>query len=149
MENAAKGLIMAGGILIGIIVLSIGAFLYARMSNVKVQYDKDIEVAELSKFNTEFTVFEGRDDIRSYEIVSLNNFVNAYNDKPKNANKQITLEVYKKNGTSKIDVDNNFLRNNSTTKDNNNKTIIKYFTCTSLSDDSNGRVSKIVFKEFN
>ena len=100
MENASKALIMAGGILIGIIVLSIGVFLYLKMAVVKEQYNKDLEVAELAKFNTEITVFKGRENIRAYEIISLINFVKSNNTK--NPNQPIELRVVDSSTSSNL-----------------------------------------------
>lgn len=79
MENASQALIIAGTILIALIVLSIGVYLVSTYSVVGESYDQSKESAELVKFNSRFTAFEGRDDITAQEIVTLYNYVISYN----------------------------------------------------------------------
>ena len=81
MENASKAVIIAGSILIGIIVISIGVFLFMKYRETGTLYEQNAKSAEIQKFNQNFTKFEGREDITIYEIVSLANFAREYNEK--------------------------------------------------------------------
>ena len=142
MENASKALLIAGSVLIAMLVLSVGVYLYISMSRVKEQYNRDELVAELTKFNTEFTVFQGRNDIRAHEIVTLNNFAKKYESK---SGKHIKILV----GNNEISDDLSFLKENTTTDDDK----IATFNCIKKVagpevieyDNEDGRVKKIIF----
>jgi len=78
LENASKALIIAGGILIAILMISL--ILYARSSvseyqNSKLELDR---VENLAKFNEQFAQYD-RKDVTGYEIISLANKVADYN----------------------------------------------------------------------
>lgn len=78
MENASKALLLGGGVLIGLIVISIGVFLFVSYKGNTIGFTQTMEANELKKFNVNFTKFEGRDDITIQEIVTLLNFVEQY-----------------------------------------------------------------------
>ena len=80
MENASKALLMAGGILISMLVITVAVVLINTYSQLGVTYqDKMVEI-EIQKFNSNFTKFEGREDITIHEIVSIVNFTKKYNE---------------------------------------------------------------------
>lgn len=81
MENASKAMLISGGVLIAMLVISIGVYLFANYSNVGSSYENRMEAAEIQKFNVNFTKFEGRTDITIHEIVTLTNFVKQYEEK--------------------------------------------------------------------
>lgn len=79
MENASKALIIAGGILIAILMISL--VLYARSSiseyqNSKLELDR---VENVAKFNEQFAQYD-RKDVAGYELISLTNKVLDYNE---------------------------------------------------------------------
>ena len=78
MENGAKAILIAGGILIGVIVITIGVLLFSSYRDNTQLFDKRIQENEINKFNVNFTKFEGRKDITIQEIVSLINFAEQY-----------------------------------------------------------------------
>ncbi len=57
MENASKALIMAAGILIGVIVLSIFAYEFITISNTGEQYGQEIRKRQISEFNSQFEAY--------------------------------------------------------------------------------------------
>lgn len=54
MENATKALIIAAGVLIGIMILSIGTYLYYSLGTYVDQTKQEIEQNAISRFNTQF-----------------------------------------------------------------------------------------------
>ena len=74
MENATKALLMAAGILIGIIVITIGVVLFVNYKKIGSSYEQQLKTAEITKYNSNFTKFEGRDNITIYEIISIAKF---------------------------------------------------------------------------
>lgn len=79
MENASKALIMAAGVLIGILVLSLGVYLFASFGNTSVQIQAENEANELNKFNSQFTVYQGRTDLTIYDILTVANYASENN----------------------------------------------------------------------
>ena len=81
MENATKALLIAGGILIAMFIISIGVILFNNYKDLGTSYEGSMQTSEIQKFNVKFTKFEGREDITIQEIVSLANYVREYNEK--------------------------------------------------------------------
>ncbi len=79
MENASKALIMAAGVLIGILILSLGVYLFTSFGNTSVQVQAENEANELNKFNSQFTVYQGRKDLTIYDILTVANYASENN----------------------------------------------------------------------
>jgi len=73
MENASKALIIAGGVLIAITIVSIGVLLINRYRTTADSYISRLDMTEIQKYNSNINVFEGRTDITAQEIVTLVN----------------------------------------------------------------------------
>ena len=58
MENATKALLIAAGVLIGIIILSIGVYLYSGISSYMSRTQDEIENNAIYKFNTQFLKYQ-------------------------------------------------------------------------------------------
>ena len=54
MENATRALFLAAGVLIGILILTLGVYLYNSLSSYKDDVDKQMEANALNQFNTQF-----------------------------------------------------------------------------------------------
>ena len=78
MENATKALLIAGGVLIAIIMVSIAVHLHSMYSSQAEEYNETITAVELEKFNSKFFVYLGRNDIKVQEIVSVVNLAKEY-----------------------------------------------------------------------
>lgn len=161
MENASEALIIGGTILIAIIILSIGVYLFVNYVRVGESYEETQVTAEITKFNTNFTVFDGRTDITIQEIVSLISFTKNYN-KQNETNVEVMIKNVRgidsganladKNKYTDTDINNivDIIQKNSTeTKPTPTgyKTEIIKFSCESVSTDGDGRVNKIIFKK--
>ena len=59
MENASKALIMAAEILIGVIIISIGVFLFSSLGKYSADITADLEETQIAKFNEQFLKFYG------------------------------------------------------------------------------------------
>lgn len=78
-QNATKALLMAAGVLIGIIMLSLGVYLVTSMRNFSKNYNDSLEAQQLEQFNSKFTVFQNRENISIHEIISLVNIAEEFN----------------------------------------------------------------------
>lgn len=81
MENASKALLIAGGILIAILIVTVAVYLFANYGSIGKSYDQTLQTTETQKFNENFTRYEGREDVTIQEIVTLYNFVEEYEKK--------------------------------------------------------------------
>lgn len=78
MENAAKALLIAAGVLIGLIIVSMIIISSQQISNYYKEKEEAKMVEQLSDFNEQFSVYN-RDDIRGTELISLINKIINYN----------------------------------------------------------------------
>lgn len=89
MENASKALLISGGILIALLIISIGVYLYITYSQIGDTYEKNLTANEIMKFNNHFTEFEGRQNITAQEILTLYNFIQEQSRKNDNLSSKI------------------------------------------------------------
>ena len=59
MENASKALIMAASVLLGVMILSIGAYLFYVYSNYSADAYQKMEDNQISEFNAQFLKYYG------------------------------------------------------------------------------------------
>lgn len=80
MENASKALLMAGGVLIGILILSLAVYLFASFGAESRRIQKQVDSNQLVQYNAQYTIYEGREDITIYEIISVANLAKENNE---------------------------------------------------------------------
>lgn len=98
MENASKALLMAAGILLGILILTLMVTLFISSSNVFKNYDQRKQEEALQQFNVNFTKYLGQ-KLTIHDVVTICNFadqndVSVTNKKTKD---DIPTELNKKN----------------------------------------------------
>ena len=79
MENASKALIMAAGVLLGIMVLSLAVFLFANFGGTSEQIHQTMEADQLNQFNTQYTKYLTKGDVTIYDVISVANLANENN----------------------------------------------------------------------
>ena len=57
MENASQALLIAGGVLIAILVISLGVYIFGSASNVSRNVDESAGIAEIQKFNSKLEIY--------------------------------------------------------------------------------------------
>lgn len=80
MENASKALIMAGSILIGVMILSLGVYLFKSYASTSQQINKQMTDTQITEFNSQFTKYEDQKKVRAYNIVSIANLARQNNE---------------------------------------------------------------------
>lgn len=78
MENASKALIMAGSMLIGIIIISIGVYLFSAFGGTSRNIQEQIDSRVLAEFNNNFEKYLGN-KCTIHDIVSLVGFAKKNN----------------------------------------------------------------------
>lgn len=85
MENASKALIMAGGILIGVLIMSLAVYLFVDFGSTSAQINNQNTQKQLAEFNSKFTSYENYKDslgnwnINIYNIITLAGYANENN----------------------------------------------------------------------
>ena len=95
MENASKALIMAGGMLLAILIISLLMYAWSLFSKYQASKDSLSDVEDTAKFNEQFANYD-RDDVKGYEIISLINKITDYNYKSKEPTKLKLIRVKNK-----------------------------------------------------
>lgn len=152
MENASKALIMAGGVLVGILILSLAVYLFADFGSTVAKINDQKAEQEIVEFNSRFTSYEGFKDkngewqITVYDIISLAGYAKEYNKYYQESNREkISVNItgiignLQNEGESKYQelIDENTNAYGETTK----------FSYSSVSYDNEGRVKAINFKK--
>lgn len=78
MENASKALIMAAGVLIGILILTLAVYLFSSFGSNSAEIYAKNEEAQLNQFNTQFTSYIGT-DITIYDVITVANLATDNN----------------------------------------------------------------------
>lgn len=162
MENAARALTMAAGVLIGIMIISIAVYLFTSLGNTSSEIYSKVEQTKIDKFNSQFLKYYGLGTCTAHDIVSIANLAKNSNEyyeleegSEYNYYVNVIVKGYIDSKGSKNKEEYNFeklddakytefIENNST---NEEKSEIKYFTCIKISQSNiTGRVYQITFK---
>lgn len=89
MENASKALLIAAGVLIGVLLLSLMITLFVSASSISKTYDETKNAEAIQQFNANFTKYLGQ-DLTIHQVVTICNFaekngVTVINGKNKNS----------------------------------------------------------------
>lgn len=80
MENASKALLIAGGVLLGMLLISLLFYTVGIFKNYQGSKDELINIENTSKFNQKFTAYD-RKDVQGYELITLVNQTVDYNER--------------------------------------------------------------------
>ena len=78
MENASKALLMAAAVLIGVIILSIGVYLFVYFSDYAIGVEDDVRTNQIAQFNSQFLSYQGK-ELTIYDVITLANMAKDYN----------------------------------------------------------------------
>ena len=152
MENASKALLMAAGVLMGVVILSLAAYLFVTFSSSADDVKSEIANNQLNKFNSQFLAYEQREDLTVYDILTAVNLA-------ENNNKYYQLEPGDTNYITVI-VDNSVVNSTDIEKkikpeslekegemkeDNLGGKSLKNYRCNVLLSDITGRVNAVNF----
>jgi len=129
MENATHALLIVGAVLVALIILSVGITLILTLSENARRYDSTISDIEIQKFNKNFVIYVGEDDITAHEIATLINFANEQEYK---VDIKVKILHYDINYTTSEEFISKYQNNT--------------FSCTGTSYDDEGRITSITFK---
>ena len=147
MENASKALLIAGGILLALLILSTLIYVGTTMSNMADQQNQSKQLEQTAEFNRTYEAYN-RSRLYGTDVMSVVNRAIDYN-KQLNTNEEeyfiniviATLAQGTYTITTDAEIDLNNYKNS-------------IFTCIGLEDgtsglvyDSNGRIKQMTFKQ--
>lgn len=100
MENASKAIIMAGGILIALVIISILVIIFNVTGSVYTEREKSLEIEQIEEYNRKFATYNNIDGLYGSELLSLANLVIDYHNRLLYGY-DINSEYYKEN---KVDI---------------------------------------------
>lgn len=79
MENASKALLMAAGVLMGMMILSLAVYLFANFGGTSSQIHDNAETNQLNQFNSQFISYVGKDNVTIHDVISMANLATQNN----------------------------------------------------------------------
>lgn len=149
MENASKALLMAAGVLIGVLVLALIIYLFTYFGAETQKISEIINQNKLTKYNAQYTVYDGRKDLSVYDVVSIINTAYENNEKHKDDSTYTTeyQVIVSMNGENKADTDiQNLSQEITKIIEDNYETKYK---CKVLFYDDNGKVKEVIITKAN
>ena len=141
MENASNALLIAAGVLMGVLILSLAVYLVVDFGGISADVHQDIDSRRLTEFNTKFDVYTTK-DCTIQDVATVAGFAKENNDYYKGSDNKIPAEYEISVFIGSIDItDSEQLKliQNDTYKNDT-------YSCT-LNYNDNGRVNKVVFKK--
>ena len=80
MENAARALEMAAGVLLGVMLFALVAYFFNSISSSPEQEDDIVTAEQLALFNKEFEVYD-KNKMYGVDVISCLNKIKSYDDK--------------------------------------------------------------------
>ena len=90
MENASKALLIAGGVLIAVLVLSLGVYFARNMAGSASNIYSDLDDSERTEFNQQFLIYEGKDDLTVADVVTI---INLAQDSNASGNVPVQIQI--------------------------------------------------------
>lgn len=163
MENASKALLMASGVLIGILILSLAVYLFVSFGSTSAEIHKQNEENQLNEFNAQFTSYEGKEGITIYDVITVVNLATENNKKFEFSTRRYTelsndyyihvkfkndwIEFGKDEESENITKFYNQMISADVNEIKDNNTKLKQYKCTVEINSNTGRVWKVTFKE--
>ena len=160
MENASKALIIAGGILLAIITLSILVYSYNNITIYQDEKEKNELQEQITKYNAEY---EGYNKKVMYgtDVISVLNKAISNNETKKVSNGNeyfvnVTVDVKNIQGLNKkkylISSENNYIKENICKYSSDPDSIfakfkMSIFMCEGIEYNNTGRIKNIKFKQ--
>lgn len=135
MENASKALIIAGGMLIAIILISMFLMMYNKMASIEKAKQEKTMLEQIESFNAGYESYNKK-MMYGADVVTLRNKVNEYNRN--NTSEKITITFPEEF--------NNFDEKSENEKE---ELLKKRYKCTRMEYGNSGKVSNIKIESIN
>lgn len=137
MENATKALIIAGTILIAVLLLSVGVYLFLHYSNFSYNIDEDKKQQRMVEYNTKFEKYEDK-KLTAQDVLTIVNLAKDYNERHDYDIIGVYLLVLKKG----MPIEDSILGKTTEWIENNNN----YYKISKIEKYETGTIKKVVLK---
>ena len=79
MENASNALLIAGAVLIGVLILTTGVYLFTMFGNSGASISDELTQRQVDEFNAQFYKYENQETIRIHDIITVANLAKQNN----------------------------------------------------------------------
>ena len=132
MDNAAQALLIAGGILLGILTITMLVYMFSNISNMGNAQNLKQEAERLAAWNNEWEAYNKRLLYGTEVLTVINKAEHNENDRYK-----VKIFIQQGNGAELSDAEY---------KDFVNNTKTSIYTCESVTYNEEGRVSTMTFR---
>lgn len=80
MENATKALLMAASVLIGVVILSLGVYLFLYLGSYAEGVEDQNKDNQIAQFNSQFLSYQGKEGLTIYDVITVANMAKDYNE---------------------------------------------------------------------
>lgn len=154
MENASRALIMAAGVLLGIMIISLGTYIFSMFSDFAKEQETELYNHTISEFNNQFLKYENATDITLHDIISLANLARDNNQKygvTQEGSPYVAIYIgTEKMETKSVEDLNRYIENNAYKTDASGKTALQYYTCKTediVISTATNKVEKVIFRK--
>lgn len=152
MENASKALMMAGGVLIGVLIISLAVYLFADFGAKSASINAQNAEKQLASFNSKFTSYEslkdkeGKWQITIYNIITVKGYAIENNNSYDKDNDEERINVMIENVSILDKNDTELIQEYGYDTSNG---AIKKFKCQGIQYNNRGKIKSINFNVFN
>ena len=79
MENASKALLMAAAVLVGVMIITLGIYLFSIFGDFGSQISDRLEQQQIDEFNSNFYKYEDSEEVKIHDIITVANLARQYN----------------------------------------------------------------------
>ena len=135
MENATKALLITGGALIAIIIISLFISMFSNIKSMEQTQDKKIEMQQIAAFNAEYEAFDKK-VMYGADVITLANKIENNNNS------------YSANNIIKLYVNEEEIKNGHELENSDDHFKTSMFKCDSIHYNKNGRVDSIYISTY-
>ena len=158
MENASKALLMAAGVLIGVLILSLAVYLFVSFGTTSSELHKQQDSDRINQFNSQFTSYEGKEGVTIYDVITVANLAtenniyyefNKRNNIPSTDTNDFYISVVLKNEYNNNElIERGYDSNAKTTRDKYNEIISKYVNSMQIIGDKESYLNQYECKVY-
>ena len=149
MENASKALLMAGGVLIGLLIISLAVYLFVDFGSMSANVYAQKDEQRIVNFNSKYTSYENK-ELTIYDVITIAKYAKENNEYYKsNADYQVTVDAstanYIKAGNVQdliLEKEQLYIKNSYASITDANPNLPKY-KCEVNGYNDEGRVTKV------
>ena len=79
MENATNALLIAGAVLIGVLILTTGVYLFTMFGDSGATLSEQLTQRQIDEFNAQFYQYENQSTVRIHDIITVANLAKQNN----------------------------------------------------------------------